>query len=58
MIEEGLFRPDEQLELLDGLLVLAEPQHDRHALPRAGDRRARRLARRAHSRGGSPALAR
>jgi len=47
MIEKGLFRPDEQLELLDGLLVLAEPQHDRPALARAGDRRARRFARRA-----------
>jgi Uma2 family endonuclease len=32
MIEKGLFRPDDSLELLDGLLVVREPQHDRHAL--------------------------
>lgn len=32
MIETGLFRPDERLELLDGLLLVAEPQDDRHAL--------------------------
>jgi Uma2 family endonuclease len=32
MIEAGLFRPDERLELLDGLLLAREPQHDRHAL--------------------------
>jgi Uma2 family endonuclease len=32
MIEKGLFRPDERLELLDGLLLVREPQHDRHAL--------------------------
>lgn len=32
MIEKGLFRPDERLELLDGLLLVREPQHHRHAL--------------------------
>ena len=32
MIEQGLFRPDDRLELLDGVLVVREPQHDRHAL--------------------------
>lgn len=32
MIERGLFRPDDRLELLDGVLVVREPQLDRHAL--------------------------
>jgi Uma2 family endonuclease len=32
MIEKGLFRPDDNLELLDGVLIVREPQHDRHAL--------------------------
>jgi Uma2 family endonuclease len=32
MIAKGLFRPDDRLELLDGVLIVREPQHDRHAL--------------------------
>ena len=32
MIEKGLFRPDDRLELLDGVVIVREPQHDRHAL--------------------------
>ena len=32
MIETGMFRPDDRLELLDGALIVREPQHDRHAL--------------------------
>jgi Uma2 family endonuclease len=31
LIELGVFRPDERLELLDGLLVVREPQGSRHA---------------------------
>ena len=31
LIELGVFRPDERLELLDGLLVVREPQRSRHA---------------------------
>src|SRR5947199_7142625 len=31
LIDRGLFREDERLELLDGLLVVKEPQGDPHA---------------------------
>src|SRR5262245_65122706 len=31
LIELGVFRPGERLELLDGLLVVREPQGSRHA---------------------------
>jgi len=31
LIELGVFRPEERLELLDGLLVVREPQGSRHA---------------------------
>jgi Uma2 family endonuclease len=31
VVELGVFRPDERLELLDGLLVVREPQGRRHA---------------------------
>ncbi len=31
LVEQGMFRPDEHLELLDGLLVVREPQGSRHA---------------------------
>jgi len=31
LVEDGFFRPDERLELLDGLLVLREPQGTYHA---------------------------
>jgi Uma2 family endonuclease len=31
LVEQGVFRPDERLELLDGLLVVREPQGSRHA---------------------------
>jgi len=31
LIEVGMFQPGERLELLDGLLVLREPQGSRHA---------------------------
>ena len=31
LIDLGVFRPDERLELLDGLLVVREPQGSRHA---------------------------
>ncbi|PYN77846.1 MAG: hypothetical protein DMD96_22780 [Candidatus Rokuibacteriota bacterium] len=32
LIDRGVFREDEQLELLDGLLVVSEPQGDSHAV--------------------------
>ena len=31
LIELGVFQPGERLELLDGLLVVREPQNSRHA---------------------------
>ena len=31
LVEQGFFQPDERLELLDGLLVVREPQGSRHA---------------------------
>ncbi len=31
LVEQGMFRPDERLELLDGFLVVREPQGSRHA---------------------------
>lgn len=31
LVEHGMFRPDERLELLDGFLVVREPQGSRHA---------------------------
>ena len=31
LVERGFFQPDERLELLDGLLVVREPQGSRHA---------------------------
>jgi Uma2 family endonuclease len=31
LVEQGLFRPDEHVELLNGLLVVREPQGSRHA---------------------------
>ena len=31
LVEDGFFRPDERLELLDGLLVVREPQGTEHA---------------------------
>jgi Uma2 family endonuclease len=31
MVELGVFQPDERLELIDGLLVVREPQGSRHA---------------------------
>lgn len=31
LVEQGFFRPDERLELLDGTLVVREPQGTRHA---------------------------
>src|SRR5918995_6305447 len=32
LVELGVFRPDERLELLDGVLMVREPQHAPHAL--------------------------
>src|SRR5207249_1006092 len=38
LVEHGMFRPDERLELLDGLLVVREPQGSRHAAAVAATR--------------------
>ncbi|HEU5319322.1 MAG TPA: hypothetical protein VFX28_00875 [Methylomirabilota bacterium] len=46
LVELDVFQPGERLELLDGLLVVREPQGSRHA---AGIRRALAALRRARS---------
>jgi Uma2 family endonuclease len=56
LVEHGMFRPDERLELLDGLLVVREPQGSRHAtaVGLVHDALAAAFGRRYHVRGPGP----